>query len=110
ITTEDGVSGVGFLSLIASKHGAIGDAYVGLINGFFRNLLVGRDAFATEAIWDTMYRQSVRWGRLGIALQCISMVDIALWDIKAKASQVPLWRLLGGPSKDHVPLYANTAQ
>ena len=110
ITTEDGISGVGFLSLIASKNGAIGDAYVGLINGFFRNLLVGRDAFATEAIWDAMYRQTVRWGRLGIALQCISMVDIALWDIKARFSGVPLWKLLGGPSKDHVPLYANTAQ
>jgi L-alanine-DL-glutamate epimerase-like enolase superfamily enzyme len=110
IATEGEINGVGFLSLIASKHGAIGDAYVGLINGFFRNFLVGRDAFATEATWDEMYRQTVRWGRLGIALQCISMVDVALWDIKAKASRVPLWKLLGGPSKDNVPLYANTAQ
>ena len=56
-----------------------------------------------------MYRESSQWGRAGIGRHCMSVLDLALWDLKSKRAGLPLWQFLGGPVVDRVPAYANAA-
>src|SRR5947208_1556281 len=70
-------------------------------------LLIGRDPFDSEFLWQLMYRQTVAFGRKGIALVAISAVDIAIWDILGKATVQPVYRLLGGRTKKRIPVYAS---
>lgn len=70
-------------------------------------LLIGRDPLAGELIWDMMHRNQPH-GRQGESMLAISAVDCALWDLKARLLGLPLWRLLGGKTRDEVPAYAST--
>jgi L-alanine-DL-glutamate epimerase-like enolase superfamily enzyme len=67
--------------------------------------LIGADPMATEALWDKLYWLLSPRGQTGYASHTIAALDIALWDIKAKALGLPLWQLLGG-ARSRVPLYA----
>jgi L-alanine-DL-glutamate epimerase-like enolase superfamily enzyme len=71
-----------------------------------RPFLIGKDALAGEVLWDQMYRSN-RHSRAGYFLMAISAVDNTLWDIRGKFYGVPVWRLLGGPSRDKVEMYAS---
>jgi L-rhamnonate dehydratase len=68
--------------------------------------LLGKDALAGETLWDQMYR-SDRQSRDGIFMMAISAVDNTLWDIRGKYYGVPVYRLLGGPSRPSVEMYAS---
>ena len=68
--------------------------------------LIGRDPLAVERLWDVMARHD-RHGRRGYMMMAISAVDIALWDIRGKAAGMPVYRLLGGPTREAVPAYAS---
>jgi D-arabinonate dehydratase len=68
-------------------------------------LLIGQNPFGTEWIWDIMYME-MRRDRKGAAIRAISGIDIALWDIKGKYFQMPVYKLLGGTRK-RVPCYAS---
>ena len=68
--------------------------------------LIGKDALAGEVLWDQMYRSN-RHSRDGIFMMAISAVDNTLWDLRGKFYGVPVWRLLGGPSRDKVEMYAS---
>jgi len=68
--------------------------------------VIGKDPLATELLWDQMHRFQVH-GRQGDAMIALSAVDCALWDIKAQTFGQPLFRLLGGPTRDEVPAYAS---
>jgi L-rhamnonate dehydratase len=70
-------------------------------------LLIGRDPFDSEFLWQLMYRQTLAFGRKGIAMVAISAVDIAIWDILGKATGQPVYRLLGGRTKKRIPVYAS---
>jgi len=59
-------------------------------------LIIGLDPRRPEYIWERVYQQTYYHGRKGILLSCLSGVDIALWDILGKASEMPVWRILGG--------------
>jgi len=109
VHTDDGITGMSYIPLTIHSSGGIGDLYTLLINRNFNNLIKGEDAFANLKIWDQLYKHSTRWGRRGIPLECISLIDMALWDVKAKALGVPVYKLLGGPIRDRIPCYANTA-
>ena len=67
--------------------------------------LLGADPLATERLWDQLYWLLSPRGQTGYASHTIAALDIALWDIKAKALGLPLWRLLGG-ARARVPVYA----
>jgi L-alanine-DL-glutamate epimerase-like enolase superfamily enzyme len=54
-----------------------------------------------------MYRRTLAFGRKGVALTAISAVDIALWDLLGKAAKQPVFRLLGGRTKERIPVYAS---
>src|SRR3712207_463028 len=89
ITTEDGVTGWGE---------AFGPARLTApIVEFYAPLLVGRDAMATEAIWQELYNRLRDHGQKGLPIEALSAVDIALWDIRGKALGEPVHRLVRGP-------------
>jgi L-alanine-DL-glutamate epimerase-like enolase superfamily enzyme len=71
-----------------------------------QHFLIGKDALAGEVVWDEMYRSN-RHSRTGIFLMAVSAVDNALWDLRGKFYGVPVWRLLGGPSREKVEMYAS---
>ena len=101
IRTDEGIEGYGFCGGGTEVAGKV------LIENHFKNLLIGSDPFDTETLWDKMYRASIVFGRKGAAIEAISGVDIALWDIKGKALGVPVFKLLGGKTKDKIQLYAS---
>lgn len=71
-----------------------------------RPLLLHQDPIAHEMLWDQMHRYMVH-GRQGDAMLAISAVDCALWDLKGRWLNQPVFRLLGGPTRDTVPCYAS---
>ena len=71
-----------------------------------RPFLIGKDALAGEALWDQMYRSN-RHSRDGFFMMAISAVDNTLWDIRGKYYGVPVYRLLGGPTRSSVEMYAS---
>jgi L-rhamnonate dehydratase len=71
-----------------------------------RPFLIGKDALAGEALWDQMYRSN-RHSRDGFFMMAISAVDNTLWDIRGKYYDVPVYRLLGGPTRASVEMYAS---
>jgi L-rhamnonate dehydratase len=97
INTDDGVTGL---------FGPIEDEQAYIIRRFLRPFLIGRDPLATEALYDQMIRLN-RHGRSGLFMTGVSAVDCALWDLKGKAWQQPVYRLLGGPTRPAIPAYAS---
>ncbi len=97
IETDDGASGRG---------GPMDESVAYIVARQLRPLLMGRDAFAHEFLWDVMHRALVH-GRQGEAMMAISAVDCALWDLKGRALGQPVYRLLGGPTRTEVPAYAS---
>lgn len=100
ITAEDGTYGLGRTSF--------GAPVAALIAGELGELLIGRDAFAIEFLNGLLWEASRRHGTLGHACPAIAGIDLALWDLKGKLMEQPVWRLLGGPSRTRIPLYATT--
>jgi D-arabinonate dehydratase len=94
IRTAEGVEGIGFT---LGYDGA--RAMVTLVNEIFAPILAGANAMDTERLWGEMYRQSIQAGRRGAALRAISAIDIALWDIRGKAANLPVMELLGVQSR-----------
>lgn len=70
-------------------------------------LLTGEDPRQVRHLWQKLYdHPGIHWvGRAGITQMALSAVDVALWDIKAKAAEMPLWRLLGGSEAKRVEAY-----
>lgn len=107
INTDEGISG----------YGEVGLAYgVGASGGFgvardLAGILLGMDPMRSEAIWEKMLRKTF-WGQGGggIFSAAMSGIDIALWDIKGKALNVPLYQLLGGKTRDKIRTYASQLQ
>jgi L-alanine-DL-glutamate epimerase-like enolase superfamily enzyme len=77
------------------------------IDVYLKPLLIGRDPFDVEFLWQLMYRQTMAFGRKGVGMVAISAVDIALWDVLGKATGQPVFRLLGGRTKQRIPVYAS---
>ena len=77
-----------------------------IIETGLKGLLIGQDPFNVEKLWTDMFWSVRRYGRKGAAFCAISAVDIGLWDLKAKALGLPLYRLLG-PYTDSVPIYGS---
>src|SRR5579875_1728213 len=68
--------------------------------------LIGQDPLAVERHWQTLYRH--RFWRGGVVLNsALAALDQALWDIRGKAWGVPVYRLLGGPTRDRIRLYTH---
>jgi L-talarate/galactarate dehydratase len=68
--------------------------------------LIGEDPLRTDYLWQMIYARLRDHGQKGVVIEGLSGIDIALWDIKGKALDQPLWKLLGG-HRDRVPTYAS---
>jgi L-alanine-DL-glutamate epimerase-like enolase superfamily enzyme len=90
----------------AGHYGPIDDRQAFLIATDLRPVLVGADPLAIELLHDRMLRLH-RHGRAGTFVTAISAVDNALWDLRGKAAGEPVYRLLGGPTRERVPVYAS---
>jgi L-alanine-DL-glutamate epimerase-like enolase superfamily enzyme len=118
IETEDGTVGWGEGKNAAGSAGSYA-ALVHLLNHEFGPRLIGRDASQITAIWADLYNGSrakasaarghslPELARRGLTIAAISAIDIALWDIRGKALDQPVWALLGGRSADRLPAYAS---
>lgn len=77
------------------------------IDLYLKPILIGKDPWETEYLWQQMYRQTMAFGRKGVGMVAISAIDIALWDLLGKATGQPVYRLLGGRTKRRIPVYAS---
>lgn len=109
VHTDEGITGIGEVdsSPLAVK-GAIEGPFSHTITSGLKHIVVGEDPFETEKIWDKMYRQNIYAGRRGIGIHAMSGIDLALWDIKGKALELPVWKLLGGGFHKKIRAYAST--
>ncbi|MES2938461.1 MAG: mandelate racemase/muconate lactonizing enzyme family protein [Pseudomonadota bacterium] len=105
IDTNNGLSGYGFTGTHAHLPG---DRLVtACIADCYAPLLVGEDARDVQRLWTKIARNpAMQWiGRAGITSLAHAAIDVALWDLNAKAAGVPLWKLLGGQVRDTVRAY-----
>ena len=103
IVTEDGVYGLGDATLNGREL-----AVASYLTDHVLPLLIGRDARRIEDTWQYLYKGAY-WRRGPVTMAAVSAVDIALWDIKAKSLNVPLYQLLGGASRDGVLVYGHAS-
>ncbi len=101
ITTESGIYGIGDATVNGRELSVV--AY---LEDHLLPTLIGRDARRIEDIWQYFYRGAY-WRRGPITMAAISSIDMALWDIKAKAANMPLYELLGGKARDKVLVYGH---
>ena len=101
IQTRDGIEGIGFTYTVGTGGGS---AIASMIADDLAPLVANKDPRRVQSLWKLMWRSTHYVGAGGIASFAISAMDIALWDIKAKACQEPLWRFLGG-SDPRTPAY-----
>jgi L-alanine-DL-glutamate epimerase-like enolase superfamily enzyme len=97
----DGAEGVGYTFTVGRNGGAIAN----IIEREMTPSITGRDADMIEAIWHMLWWEMHYGGRGGPTVLALSAIDMALWDLKARKQEQPLWKLLGGFS-DRVPCYA----
>jgi L-alanine-DL-glutamate epimerase-like enolase superfamily enzyme len=109
VSTDAGITGIGEVdsSPLAAK-GAIEGPFSHSATCGLREIVLGEDPFETEKIWQKMYRRNIYAGRSGIGLHAMSGIDLALWDIKGKATGLPVWKLLGGGFHQKIRAYASS--
>ena len=100
IFTDAGLVGLGNAALSPLVTKACIDTYL-------KPLLLGADPWDIEFLWQQMYRRTMAFGRKGVGMVAISAVDIALWDLLGKSAKQPVYRLLGGRTKQRIPVYAS---
>lgn len=95
ISTDKGLKGYG--------NGGPGGGTI--VTEHLTKLLLGEDPFDVEKIWDILWRSTMSYGRMGVTMNAISGVDLAIWDLVGKATGMPVYKLLGGATKPRVPAY-----
>ena len=98
VTAEDGTWGLG--------QAAFGEPVATFVNKVIAPVLEGRDCLAIEHLNDIILRISQRFGTSGTASTAMGGVDLALWDLKGKIYDIPVYLLLGGPVRDSITCYA----
>jgi galactonate dehydratase len=103
--TDAGISGIGDAAV---AYGAGAPAAAEMVKELAEKFMLGKDPFRIEALWSEMYDHTF-WAKGGgnITYAGISALEQALWDIKGKALNVPVYELLGGRIRDKVRVYAN---
>jgi mannonate dehydratase len=101
IYTDQGIYGLGDATLNGREL-----AVAAYLNDHLVPCLIGRDPFQTEDVWQYLYRGAY-WRRGPVTMTAIAAVDMALWDIKGKALNTPVYNLLGGASRTGVMVYGH---
>lgn len=106
VDTDEGITGWGEITTttkIANR------ALVAMLRQV-GSMLVGEDPTLIEQLWHKLFRSFTYMGSRGAAVECVSAIDIALWDIRGKALGMPINELLGGPVRDEIALYTHPDQ
>ncbi len=101
LVTEDGLHGLGDATLNGREL-----AVASYLQEHVVPLLIGRDARRIEDTWQYLYKGAY-WRRGPVTMTAIAAVDVALWDILGKAANMPVYRLLGGASREAVMVYGH---
>ena len=100
IETDDGIIGIGNAALAPQIVKKTIDLYL-------KPLLINEDPFDYAYLLEKMYRRTLAWGRKGVGMTAISAVDIAIWDLIGKIIKKPVFKVLGGRTKEKIPVYAS---
>jgi len=98
VETANGVVGYGETGYLNPR------ATADFVNNEIADAIIGMDPRHTERIWDTLYEEFNPRAQTGVWSTAVSAVDVALWDVKGKHYDEPVWRLLGG-ARSEVPAY-----
>ena len=100
VETDNGIVGIGNAALAPKIAKAI-------IDDYYAPIVIGQDPWDYEYIWQRMYRSGHAWNRRGVGMVAISAIDIAIWDILGKTVGQPVFKLLGGRTKEQIPVYVS---
>jgi galactonate dehydratase len=98
IHTDEGLIGTGETAGLAGAAGRV-------VHDLLADVLIGEEPTRIEHCWQRGFRAISYYGAGGAELRALSAVDFALWDLLGKAADMPLYALLGGPSRDTIPIY-----
>ena len=103
LVTDDGITGWGESLCHGLQPPEIAEA---VVQAALKPLLLGKDPFDVDVLWETMYNLTRPFGQKGAVLNAISAVDIAIWDCLGRALGKPVHKLLGGAYRTEVQPYA----
>lgn len=106
VSTNEGITGWGEITTTTKIANRALTAMLRQIEA----MLVGEDPARIEHLWHKLFRSFTYMGSRGAAVECLSAIDIALWDIRGKALGKPIYELLGGPVRDEIALYTHPDQ
>jgi len=102
VALDDGTVGIG------CSIGGEPACYI--IEKHLSRFVEGQDPRNVELIWDQMWRATLPYGRKGLTIHAISAVDLAIWDCLGKLRGEPIYALIGGKTKERLPVYATTSR
>ena len=106
VNTDEGVTGWGEITTTTNMANR---AVAGIITRL-NELIVGEDPARIERIWNKIFRAFTYMGSRGATTHVASGIDIALWDIRGKVLNLPVYELLGGKVRDDISLYTHPSQ
>jgi len=106
VTTDEGVSGWGEITTTTKLANR---ALCSMLRQIGTSL-IGEDPSKIEYLWHKTFRSYTYMGSRGAAVECVSAIDIALWDIRGKVLGQPIYELLGGAVRDEIALYTHPDQ
>jgi len=106
VTTDEGITGWGEITTTTKIANRALTAMLRQIS----KMLEGEDATRIEQLWHKLFRSFTYMGSRGAAVECVSAIDIALWDIRGKKLGLPIYELLGGAVRDEIALYTHPDQ
>jgi L-alanine-DL-glutamate epimerase-like enolase superfamily enzyme len=108
VSTDAGITGWGEVDGCPYVTKAVIEAPMShtLVTGL-RQLLIGEDPLEITRLWRKMYQGTLYYGREGAVIQAMAGIDLALWDIKGKAFQQPVYKLLGGGFRKRLRVYSS---
>lgn len=106
VTTDEGISGWGEITSTTR----IANRALAAILKQVSHQIAGEDPSRIERLWHKLFRSFTYMGSRGAACECVSAIDIALWDIRGKVLGLPVYELLGGAVRDEIALYTHPDQ
>lgn len=102
VELDNGMTGVGI--------SIGGEAACFIVEKHLARFVEGQDPSNVELIWDQCWRSTMNYGRKGIAIQALSALDLAIWDALGRLRNLPVYQMLGGRTKQKMPVYATTSR
>ncbi|KAK9455231.1 enolase C-terminal domain-like protein [Dipodascopsis uninucleata] len=81
-----------------------------LVKNHFERFIIGADPRDYNIIWDKMFRGSMFYGRKGLTIACISVIDLALWDLLGHIRKEPVYKMIGGATTKRINFYCTGAR